>query len=139
MRIVHIITRLVAGGAGEGLLLACREQAAAGHEVTLLAGPPWSEGSLLAAAQALPIRTVLVPALRRGIRPVGDLEAYADIAKHLRDIHPDVVHTHSFKAGVLGRLAARRAGVPCILSQAGIGCRSVISYSKGGASLTGAL
>ena len=63
----------------------------------------------------MPFRTVLVPAMRRAIRPWRDLEAYADLAKHLRDIHPDVVHTHSSKAGILGRLAARRTGVRCIV------------------------
>ena len=116
MRIVHIITRLILGGAQENTLLTCLEQARLGHEVTLLTGPPLGpEGSLLDAARIMPFRTVLVPALRRAIRPWHDLEAYADLGKHLRDIHPDVVHTHSSKAGILGRLAARRTGAACIV------------------------
>jgi glycosyltransferase involved in cell wall biosynthesis len=64
---------------------------------------------------AMPFRTVLVPPLRRAIRPWHDLEAYTDLAKHLREIQPDVVHTHSSKAGILGRLAARRVGVSRIV------------------------
>jgi glycosyltransferase involved in cell wall biosynthesis len=116
MRIVHIITRLILGGAQENTLLTCLEQARRGHEVTLLSGPPLGpEGSLLEAARAMPIRTVLVPPLRRAIRPWHDVEAYVDLAKHLRDVRPEVVHTHSSKAGILGRLAARRTGVPCIV------------------------
>jgi glycosyltransferase involved in cell wall biosynthesis len=116
MRIVHIITRLILGGAQENTILTCLEQARLGHEVTLLTGPPLGpEGSLLTAAMAMPFRTVLVPPLRRAIRPWHDLGAYVDLAKHLRDIHPDVVHTHSSKAGILGRLAARRTGVPLIV------------------------
>ena len=116
MRIVHIITRLILGGAQENTLLTCREQARLGHEVTLLTGPPLGpEGSLLEAARALPIRTILVPALRRAVRPWHDLVAYNDLAKNLREIHPNVVHTHSSKAGILGRRAARAAGVPCIV------------------------
>ena len=116
MRIVHVITRLILGGAQENTLLTCREQARLGHDVTLLAGPPEGpEGSLVDAARAMPIRFVLVPPLVRAVDPWHDLEAYLDLAKHFRDIHPDVVHTHSSKAGILGRLAARRAGVRCII------------------------
>lgn len=116
MKIVHVITRLILGGAQENTLLTCREQARLGHDVTLLAGPPEGpEGSLVDAARAMPIRFVLVPPLVRAVDPWHDLEAYLDLAKHFRDIHPDVVHTHSSKAGILGRLAARRAGVPCII------------------------
>jgi glycosyltransferase involved in cell wall biosynthesis len=116
MNIVHIITRLIIGGAQENTLLACREQDRLGHKVTLLAGPPLGpEGSLLEAAEGLPIRTVLVPALRRAVRPWRDLVAYHDLVKNLREIHPDVVHTHSSKAGILGRRAARAAGAACIV------------------------
>ena len=116
MKIVHIITRLIVGGAQENTLLTCREQDRLGHHVTLLTGPPLGpEGSLLEAAQALPIRTVLVPALRRAVHPWHDLLAYNDLVKNLREIQPDVVHTHSSKAGILGRRAARAAGAACIV------------------------
>ncbi len=116
MRIVHVITRLILGGAQENTLLSCRESARRGHDVTLLAGPPEGpEGSLLEEARRLPIRTVLVPALVRAVRPYSDAVAWGDLVKHFRDIRPDVVHTHSSKAGVLGRHAARRAGVPCVV------------------------
>jgi glycosyltransferase involved in cell wall biosynthesis len=116
MKIIHVITRLILGGAQENTLLTCREQARLGHEVTLLTGPPEGpEGSLIDEALRLPIRTVLVPSLVRAVDPWHDLEAYLDLAKHFRDSHPDVVHTHSSKAGILGRRAARRSGVPCIV------------------------
>jgi len=116
MKIVHIITRLIVGGAQENTILTCREQARCGHEVVLLTGPPLGpEGSLLETARAGPFRTVLVPALRRAISPWHDPVAYGDLLKNLREIHPDVAHTHSSKAGILGRRAARAAGVPCIV------------------------
>jgi glycosyltransferase involved in cell wall biosynthesis len=116
MKIVHIITRLILGGAQENTVLTCLEQARLGHEVTLLAGPPLGpEGSLRETARGMPFRTVLVPPLRRAIRPWHDIPAYWDLLKHFRDIHPDVVHTHSSKAGILGRRAARAAGVPRIV------------------------
>ena len=116
MKIVHVITRLILGGAQENTILTCREQARLGHDVTLLAGPPEGpEGSLLEAALAMPFRTVLVPSLRRAVDPYHDFEATLDLAKHFRDIHPDVIHTHSSKAGVLGRRAARRSGAAYIV------------------------
>ena len=116
MRVVHIITRLIVGGAQENTLLTCLEQSRLGHEVVLLTGPPLGpEGSLLDAALAMPFRTILVPEMRRAVHPYRDAVAYADLAKHLRDLRADVVHTHSSKAGILGRRAARTAGVPRIL------------------------
>ena len=112
MKIVHVITRLILGGAQENTILTCLEQARLGHEVALLAGPPLGpEGSLLAAARAMPFRTVLVPEMRRAVHPYRDLVAWGDLLKHFREIRPDVVHTHSSKAGILGRRAARAAGV----------------------------
>ena len=116
MKIVHVITRLILGGAQENTLLTCLAQSRLGHDVVLVTGPPLGpEGSLLDEARAMPLRTVLVPAMRRAIHPYRDLVAYHDLVKHLRDERPDVVHTHSSKAGILGRRAARAAGVPCIV------------------------
>jgi len=116
MKIVHVITRLILGGAQENTILTCLAQSDLGHEVVLLTGPPHGpEGSLLDEATAMPFRTVLVPGMRRAIHPYHDLVAYGDLVKHLRDERADVVHTHSSKAGILGRRAARAAGVPCIV------------------------
>ena len=116
MKIIHIITRLILGGAQENTVLTCLAQSRRGHDVILLTGPPLGpEGSLLDWARGMPFRTVLVPALRRAVHPVRDLVAYHDIAKHLRDERPDVVHTHSSKAGILGRRTAHVARVPCIV------------------------
>ncbi len=116
MKIVHIITRLALGGAQENTILTCLAQAQLGREVVLLTGPPHGpEGSMLAEAGAMPFRTVLVPAMQRAVHPYRDLVAYWNLVKHFRDERPDVVHTHSSKAGILGRRAARAAGVPCII------------------------
>ncbi len=120
MKIVHIITRLILGGAQENTLLSCVDAASRGHEVTLLAGPPRAdaegpEGDLLDEAQRRGVHLVLVPALVRPVHPVHDPVAAADLLKHLRERRPDVVHTHASKAGILGRWAARRTRVPCIV------------------------
>ncbi len=116
MKIVHIITRLILGGAQENTVLTCLAQADLGHEVALVTGPPLGpEGSLLDWAAHRPFRTVLVPEMRRPLHPYRDPVAYHDLAKRLRDERPDVVHTHSSKAGVLGRRAAAAEGVGCIV------------------------
>lgn len=108
MKIVHIITRLILGGAQENTLITCREFAKRGHEVTLITGPPIGpEGQLLEAAKKLPIEIIIVDSMRREINPLHDMTAYFQIKKHLKRIQPDIVHTHSAKAGILGRLAGR--------------------------------
>lgn len=116
MRIVHIITRLIVGGAQENTLLSCEGQHGLGHEVTLLTGPPIGpEGSLLERAQSFGYRVELVDAMRRSIFPAKDFLTYRRLVRRLGDLRPDVVHTHSSKAGIIGRWAARAAGVPMIV------------------------
>jgi hypothetical protein len=56
-----------------------------------------------------------VPELVRPVHPLKDWLALRQLEKILREQKPDIVHTHSGKAGILGRLAARRAGVPVII------------------------
>ena len=110
MKICHIITRLILGGAQENTLLTCEGLAARGHEVTLITGPAIGpEGSLMDRARAGGYRVIECKHLRRAINPVRDLLAYRSLAKTLAAIAPDIVHTHSSKAGILGRRAAARA------------------------------
>lgn len=116
MRIVHIITRLIVGGAQENTLLSCEGQHAAGHEVILLTGPPIGpEGSLLDRARASGYRVDIIDAMRRSILPGKDLSTYFELKRRLRELKPDVVHTHSSKAGIIGRWAAQHAGCPRIV------------------------
>lgn len=116
MKIVHIITRLIIGGAQENTLLSCRGQRELGHDVTLITGPAIGpEGSLLERAQGDGYRVIVVDEMRRAIRPWRDFRAYRRLVTLLREIRPDIVHTHSSKAGILGRRAARRADVPAVV------------------------
>jgi glycosyltransferase involved in cell wall biosynthesis len=125
MRITHVITRLIVGGAQENTIasiLGLRNTP--GLEVDLISGPTTGpEGSLeseLVAAGVSrrtgesPILT-LVPDLVRPIHPWKDLMALRQLTRLFRQRRPDLVHTHSGKAGVLGRLAAAKAGVPIIV------------------------
>jgi glycosyltransferase involved in cell wall biosynthesis len=110
MKIVHIITRLIVGGAQENTLLSCEGQHDAGHDVTLITGPALGpEGSLMDRAQRHGYRVEILDDMKRSILPLEDWRVYRSLTKRLIDLAPDVVHTHSSKAGILGRWAARKA------------------------------
>ena len=117
MRVTHIITRLVIGGAQENTLATIHGlRAKPGVEVKLISGPTTGpEGSLENEAAKIPGLLTLVPELVRPVHPLKDFLALRRLEKILRAQKPDLVHTHSGKAGILGRLAAKRAGVPIII------------------------
>lgn len=111
MRIVHVITRLIVGGAQENTLLSCEGQHDRGHKVTLITGPALGpEGSLMDRAHGYGYRVIEMDEMRRAIG-LRDWRAYRRLKGLLRELRPDIVHTHSSKAGILGRYAARRAGI----------------------------
>jgi glycosyltransferase involved in cell wall biosynthesis len=117
MRVTHIITRLVVGGAQENTVASVFGlRRKPGVEVHLISGPTTGpEGSLEPAFDHTPGLLTRAPALVRQVHPLKDWLALRQLEKILREQKPDLVHTHSGKAGILGRLAARRAGVPVIL------------------------
>ncbi len=107
MKIVHIITRLILGGAQENTLITCKLLAERGHDVTLITGPALGpEGELFEQTRNQKYKTIVINSLRRQINPLYDAPAYYTIKNHLKEIQPDIVHTHSAKAGILGRFAA---------------------------------
>lgn len=116
MRIIHVITRLIIGGAQENTLLSCEGQHDAGHQVTLITGPGIGpEGSLLERARSYGYRVDVIDEMRRAILPAKDFFTYRRLVERLRELKPDVVHTHSSKAGILGRWAAAKSRVPVIV------------------------
>jgi len=116
MQIVHVITRLIVGGAQENTILSCEGQHGLGHHVTLITGPPLGpEGSLLDRAQTGGYGVEVLDAMRRAVLPVKDVGTYRHLVRRFRELRPDVVHTHSSKAGIIGRWAAHRAGVPVVV------------------------
>lgn len=113
MRILHISTRLILGGSQENTVLSCEGQARLGHEVHLAFGPIYGpEGSLLERVEEFKaedgrgITTHVVPHLVRPIHPWADWRCYHELRRLIDDVRPDVVHTHSSKAGIIGRAAA---------------------------------
>lgn len=107
MKIVHIITRLILGGAQENTLITCKLLAQRGHDVTLITGPAIGpEGELFNQTKGQDYKVIVLDRLRRAINPFKDIVSYFQIKKVLRQLQPDIVHTHSAKAGILGRFAA---------------------------------
>jgi glycosyltransferase involved in cell wall biosynthesis len=117
MRVTHVITRLVVGGAQENTVatvLGLRRQT--GLAVDLISGPTTGpEGSLESAFAADPKVLTIFPQLVRPVHPWKDRQALMGLTDIFQHTRPDIVHTHSGKAGIIGRLAAKYAGVPVIL------------------------
>jgi len=117
MRITHVITRLIVGGAQENTIasvLGLRGQP--GLDADLIAGPTvGAEGSLESTCATPPGLLRIARHLVRPVHPWHDALALLELTRLFRERPPEFVHTHSGKAGILGRLAARRAGVPFIV------------------------
>jgi glycosyltransferase involved in cell wall biosynthesis len=111
--ICHVITKLELGGAQEVALRVVSGLDRAVFQAVLIAGPG---GLLLDEAKALPgVEVRIIPSLVREINPFKDLRALVQLIRAFRQLHPAIVHTHSSKAGIIGRLAAWMAGVPAIV------------------------
>jgi len=117
MRVTHVITRLIVGGAQENTVATVLGlHGKPGVIVKLISGPTTGpEGSLESRFAEFPELLSLSPELVRPIHPWKDLLALRQLAGIFRRDSPDIVHTHSGKAGILGRLAAQRARVPIIV------------------------
>jgi glycosyltransferase involved in cell wall biosynthesis len=117
MRVLHVITRLIVGGAQENTIASVFGLGQKPDtEARLISGPTTGpEGSLESRFQDHPELLTLVPSLVRPAHPWKDCLALAELTRLFRRFSPDIVHTHSGKAGVLGRIAAHKANVPRIL------------------------
>ena len=115
LKICHIITRMIVGGAQENTLLTIIGHIKKGHDVTLITGPsPGPEGKLLERSDYPEFEIIEMPSLVRELNPLKDWQAVKALKKLFRERKFDVVHTHSSKAGVVGRAAAWKAKVPFI-------------------------
>jgi glycosyltransferase involved in cell wall biosynthesis len=121
---MHIITRLDMGGSAQNTLLTCRELAGK-YEMVLLHGLARESGMTAAEQRRLEagkleagtrgVRFIPIGSLVRQIHPLKDLVALLVLLWHILREKPDVVHTHTSKAGILGRLAAWIGGAPQIV------------------------
>jgi glycosyltransferase involved in cell wall biosynthesis len=117
IKVAHIITRLIVGGAQENTLFTVeylRDNPV--YEATLITGPALGpEGSLIQRARDAGVKMIILRYMRRAVNPVFDLITYLGLYSLIRRAKYDIVHTHSSKAGILGRMAAKAAGVPIIV------------------------
>jgi glycosyltransferase involved in cell wall biosynthesis len=123
-KIIHIITRLDMGGSAQNTLLTCKKLGSK-YEIILVHGLSNESGMTEAEKQIVEngvakskkqgVRVIPLPSMVRSIRPVRDFRALLALVWLMFKEKPDIVHTHSSKAGILGRLAAKIAFVPNII------------------------
>ncbi len=117
LRVLHPITRLTLGGSSENTIASCVALDRAGYDCILATSFRESDASSLADARRRGCRVVDIPALGREVAPLADLTALAELVRLIRRERPAIVHTHTSKAGFIGRLAAVIARVPAVIHQ----------------------
>jgi glycosyltransferase involved in cell wall biosynthesis len=115
--VLHVITRLTLGGSSEATIASMEAAGAAGYRCVLAVGVAESDAAVLEAARRRGGTVIDVPTLGREAAPGRDLRAVADLVRVMRRERPAIVHTHTSKAGFVGRLAAKLARVPAVVHQ----------------------
>ena len=111
VRILRVIARLNVGGPAQHVLHLSRELDRRGYRTTLVAGRVGAgEGSMEQLAEELGVEPVYVRSLQREISPVEDAVAVLQLVRLIRRERPQILHTHTAKAGTIGRLAALLSG-----------------------------
>ena len=116
IQVLHPITRLIVGGAQENTMYTAALLDKQRFHVELLSGPQTgSEGSLIEEVKLRGIPLTIFPDLLRQVSPLHDLKALWNMKRFIQSGSYTIVHTHSSKAGILGRLAARLSKTPLIV------------------------
>ena len=111
IKVLHIITRLIIGGAQENTMYTADLMDKTRYQIDVISGPQTgSEGSLIDELLARNIQLKILPFLVREINPIKDLITTVEIFKQIQRNQYSIIHTHSSKAGILGRIAAYIAG-----------------------------
>jgi len=114
--VMHVITRLTVGGSSENTVSIIEELQRFGYASTLVLGPQ-SEGPTVEDARRRGCRIVELDGMVREVSPARDVAAVLQLYRLFRRERPAIVHTHTSKAGFVGRFAAWLAGVPAVIHQ----------------------
>ena len=114
--VMHVITRLTVGGSSENTVSMIEQLEKYGYTATLVLGPQ-SEEPVVEDARLRGCRIVELDGLVREVSPARDVAAVLQLYRLFRRARPAIVHTHTSKAGFVGRMAAWLAGVPAVIHQ----------------------
>lgn len=115
IRVVHVIARMNVGGPAVLIASTIRGMDPAEFSVRLITGYCDVDEADYLDTQAPDVPVERMPGLGRSVRPWSDLTSAVALGRRLRELRPDIVHTHTAKAGVVGRVAARLARVDAAL------------------------
>lgn len=116
VRVLRLFSRLNVGGPAIHVILATEGLDPNRYDSLLVVGREGErEGSFEEYARSRAIPLEVLPSFGRSIHPIRDLVTFFTLLRMMRRLRPDVVHTHTAKAGALGRLAARLTGVPVVV------------------------
>lgn len=115
MTLLHIITRLSLGGSARNTIDSAWAASRAGYRTLLVTGPSENEVDVTSAAKQIGCEVILFPSLRREISPARDLKALFQTIRLIHEERIQIIHTHTSKAGFIGRLAAILTRVPVIV------------------------
>ena len=128
LKIAYVITRSdVMGGASVHLLDLAAGMMRAGHQVIIFVG---GTGVVIERATEMGIRCVSLKYLVREIRPFIDVCCFFELFSHLKRYKPDIVHLHSSKAGIVGRLVSKCLRVPSVFTAHGWAFTEGVSKNK---------
>ncbi len=111
IRVAHVITRFHGAGGAKNTIMTCAGLVQAGYQVDLIVGDSADRWR----AEGSGVQWIQVPALQRALHPWHDWQATRALRQLFSERRYHVVHTHLAKAGIVGRVAARQAGVPLII------------------------
>src|SRR6476469_2304744 len=107
IKVLRVIARLNVGGPALHVAYLTEGLADRGYDTTLVAGSlARGEESMAHVAEARHARIVTLPNLHRDISPLNDVRAMFKLARIIRTERPQILHTHTAKAGAVGRIAA---------------------------------
>ena len=116
IRVLRIFSRLNVGGPSIHVVLLSEKLDPERYQTTLVVGREGErEGSFHALAEEKKVRPVIISTLGRAVRPIQDLRSFFSLCRLMARSRPHIVHTHTAKAGALGRAAAFVTGVPLVI------------------------